>query len=394
MRWRWPRLRLGRTVVGLGIVSLLSDVSSEIIYPLLPAFLTGVLGATPAYLGLIEGIADSTASLVKLLSGWLSDRIHRRKGLVLIGYALAAVSRPLVGLATAPIQVLGIRFADRLGKGLRTAPRDALLSEASAPAVRGRAFGFHRAMDHLGAVIGPLVAMGLLSQLHDNYRAVFLLASVPGIASVIVLWGAVAEPPRHRAAAEVNSPREAANLPRQFWAFLVILAIFTLGNSSDAFLLLRAQQLGVAVLVLPLLWSAFHVVKSITSLLGGALSDRIDRRYVIAAGWLLYAAVYLGFAFASSRLEIWMLFAVYGLFFGLTEGVERALVADLTPPGAQGVAFGFYNLAIGIGALPASLLMGLLWEIGGPPLAFSFGAALALIAAFGLLVLLRGRRRS
>ena len=391
MRWQWPRLGLGRTVVGLGFVSLLNDISSEIIYPLLPAFITQVLGATPLYLGLIEGVADSTASLVKLLSGWLSDRLQRRKGLVLIGYGLAAAARPLMGVAAAPIQVLGIRFADRLGKGLRAAPRDALLSEASVAGMRGRAFGFHRAMDHLGAVVGPLLAVGLLALLHDDYRTVFVLASIPGIASVAVLWRAVAEPRPDRAEPTVATRHDPEKLPRQFWTFLLILAIFTLGNSTDAFLLLRAQQLGIAVLVLPLLWSAFHVVKSATSLVGGALSDRVDRRYVIAAGWLLYAAVYLGFAFASTKLEAWALFAIYGLFFGLTEGVERALVADLTPAGAQGVAFGFYNLAIGIGALPASLLMGLLWEIGGPAAAFSLGAGLALLASIGLLIL-RPRR--
>jgi MFS family permease len=375
-----------RNVFLLGITSLLNDVSSEIIYPLLPTFLTVVLGGGPAAIGIIEGVAESTASLLKLLSGWLSDRLRRRKELVVIGYAIAAVLRPLIALTTAPWQVLVVRFGDRTGKGLRSAPRDALLAESSDQPTWGRSFGFHRAMDHLGAVIGPLLAFALVSIFHEGYRLVFALASLPGLLAVLVVALGVREPDQvvPHAASELPSWQP---LPRSLRIFLPILVLFTLGNSTDAFLLLRAQDLGVPVAALPLLWSVLHAVKSASSVPGGSLSDRIGRKWVIVVGWIVYAAVYLGLAWARSAYEVWLLCIVYGFYFGLTEGTEKALVADLVPAKARGAAFGLYHLTIGIAALPASVIFGVLWDWWGATLAFTVGAALAGGAAL-LLVLL------
>ena len=385
MRRRTSLLGLDRNVVVLSFTSLLNDVSSEIIYPLLPTFLATVLGSGPTYIGLIEGIADSAASLLKLASGWLSDRWGRRKGLVVAGYATAAAVRPLVALAAAPWQVLLIRLADRTGKGLRSAPRDALLAESTSPTAWGRAFGFHRAMDHLGAVLGPLLAFVLVSGLGESYRAVFALASIPGVFAVAVLVLGVRE--------QIN-PGAPISVPKPVWQtpspalrnYFAALFIFTLGNSTDAFLLLRARDLGVSVAALPLLWSLLHLTKSVTSLPGGGLSDRLGRKWIIVLGWLIYAGVYLGFGYANTQAEVWMLFATYGLFFGLTEGTEKALIADLTPT-QRGSAYGYYHLIIGIAALPASVLFGALWSWGGPPLAFTAGAALALVATLWLAAL-------
>lgn len=378
-----------RNVFFLGMTSLLNDVSSEIIYPLLPAFLTTVLGAGPGYIGLIEGVADSTASVLKLASGWLSDRLPGRKSLVVAGYAIAAVSRPLVAIASAPWHVLVIRFSDRTGKGVRSAPRDALLAESSARATWGRSFGFHRAMDHLGAVVGPLIAFALVSLFAEGYRVVFALASIPGLLAVVVLACGVRAPKHRLAVASLSQPAW-RRLPRSLRSFLLAVFVFTLGNSSDAFLLLRAQTLGVSVTALPLLWAALHVVKSASSVPGGGLSDRIGRKRVIVVGWIVYGLVYLGFACAGSEVAIWLLFASYGLFFGLTEGTEKALVADLVPPAERGAAFGLYHLTIGIAALPASVVFGALWNWSGPALAFTVGAGLAGVAALLFVLLVPG----
>lgn len=354
------------------------------IYPLLPLFLTTVLGAGPAFLGVVEGVAESASSLLKLAGGWVADRTGRRRPLVGWGYGIAAAGRPLIGLAAAPWQVLAIRFADRLGKGLRTAPRDALLAESVAPERRGTAFGLHRAADHAGAVAGPLLAAGLLLLFPGELRTVFLLAAVPGLLTVVVLLWKVREAsaPALPAAGAAPPPRPGLRglgpvLPR----YLGVLVLFTLGNSTDAFLLLRAQQLGVAVPLIPLLWGALHVSKSLWSVAGGALADRFGPRRAIVAGWAVYAAVYAGFAAASAEWHAWALFLAYGLFFGLTEAPEKALVARLAPADMQGRAFGSYHLAIGIAALPASVLFGAVWEALGAAAAFLLGAGLALLAA-------------
>jgi len=371
-------------VLILGLVSLLTDISSEMIYPLLPLFLTTVLGGGPAFLGVIEGIAESTASILKLVSGIMSDRVRARKRFVLWGYGISALARPLIALATSPLAVLFIRFADRVGKGIRTSPRDALIAESIDPEVRGKAFGFHRSMDHAGALIGPLIATLLLTWFVTDIRTVFLLSAIPGGLAVILILLKVRESsPSGKSKGDSDF---LTKLPRgRLRTYLLILLIFTLGNSSDAFLLLRAGQLGVTPARIPLLWTFFHLVKMVSTMPFGALSDRIGRRGVIVTGWGVYALAYIGFAFATTEMHIWLLFAFYGLFYGLTEGVEKAMLADIAEPGERGGAFGWYNCATGIGALPASMIFGFIWQRFNPLAAFGFGAVLATIAAAALL---------
>jgi MFS family permease len=295
----------------------------------------------------------------------------------------------LIGLAQGVGQVLAIRLADRVGKGIRTSPRDALIADAVESSQRGRAYGFHRAADHAGAVAGPLAAFALLTWFHLSLRTVFLLAAVPAAAAMITLILGVKEsrrdvPPREKA------PRFGRKgLNRRFWMYLAVLLLFTLGNSTDALLILRANELGVTAALVPILWAALHVVKSVSSTPGGVLSDQFGRRPLIIAGWLVYGLVYLGFAVASAAWHAWALFLVYGLYFGMTEGVEKALVADLVPADVRGAAFGWYNLTIGLAALPASLLFGGLWQAYGAAVAFVTGASLALVAAVGLMFVTR-----
>lgn len=380
------RSRLGRNVVALGLVSLLTDFSSEMIYPLLPVFLTAVLGAGPAALGIIEGVAETTASLLKLFSGAWSDRLGKRKPLVVAGYALSTAARPLVGVAAAWGHVLAIRFADRIGKGVRTSPRDALVAASVAPDDRGRAFGLQRAMDHLGAVLGPLAAFALLAGAGLSYRHVFLLSVIPGLAAVAALLFLVREPDAP-APVHAGGRLRDGRLPPGFRRYLLIVCLFTLGNASDAFLILRAVDAGVPVAYVPLLWGAFHVVKSSLSTPAGILSDRRNRKTLIAGGWLVYAACYGGWAFARGPAAVVGLFLAYGLFAAATEGAERALVADFVPPERRGTAFGWFHLAVGLSALPASVLFGIIWGRYGAPAAFGVSACLAL-AASGLLALL------
>ena len=382
------RPQLGRNVLALSAVSFLTDVSSEMIYPLLPVFLTTVLGANASFIGAIEGAAESTAALLKLASGWWSDRIKRRKPLVALGYAIAGVMRPLVALATSASQVLAIRVSDRVGKGIRNAPRDALLAESVDPRIRGMAYGLHRSADNAGAVVGPLIAFALLTWHVAALRTVFWLAAIPGLLGVIVVLVAVREVPRDASKPASTGPDLTQPLGGQFWRVLLVIFVFTLGNSTDAFLLLRANQLGVPVALAPILWAVLNGVKALSNTPGGALSDRVGRRPLLIAGWLLYAAVYFGFARAGAAWQAWALFAVYGIFFGLTEGSERALIADLVGAERRGTAFGWYNLAIGLGALPASLLFGYVWDRAGAPTAFVMGSGFALAAAIGMMIAL------
>ncbi len=380
-------MKLPRTVKALGVVSLLTDVSSEMIYPLLPAFLTGVLRAGPAFLGAVEGLAETVASLLKLMAGRLSDRLPRRKPLVVIGYSLSSLVRPLVAVAMAPWHVLAVRVADRVGKGVRGAPRDAIVADVTPASDLGRAYGFHRAMDHAGAMAGPLIATALLWW-GLSLRSVFAWAAVPAVLSVAVLLLGVRETVRDPVGARPASAGAGpAPLGRGFRRYLLVLAVFTLGNSSDAFLLLRAQDAGVPLTAIPLLWAFHHAVKSALSTWGGSLSDRLGRRTTILAGWCVYALAYAGFAFAQRPLHVFLLFALYGLFHALTEGPERALVAALAPPEAKGRAFGWFHAVTGAMLLPASLLTGVLWQTLGAATALGAGAALAALAAVGLLVL-------
>ena len=402
----WSRYRLlPRNVFAISLVSLLNDASSEIIYPLLPVFLSLTLGASPAIVGLIEGAAESISSLLKLFAGHFSDRLGKRKGFVVFGYALSSFARPLLGFAANWYQVFAIRVGDRVGKGIRSAPRDAMIADTVAVDQRGLAFGLHRAMDHTGAVVGPLLGylLVLLFAVNRNaptageFNKIFLLASIPALAAVIVVTFFVRE--SHKAhltpdtAIDTAAPMRLSlrGFDSNFKRFLILVAIFTLSNSSDAFLLLRAQSAGVSIAAIPLLWAGLHVSKVVSSLFGGDLSDRLGRRRLIVSGWTLYAAVYAGFAFVSKPVSVWILFLIYGIYFGLAEGAEKALVADLVRPAQRGTAYGLYNLAFGITVLPASLLMGTLWYWRGPQTAFLISAILGATAAVLLLLLVKTR---
>ncbi len=377
--------RLNRGVLTLGWVSFLTDVASDMIFPLLPGFLTRTLKAGPAALGVIEGVAEATASFMKMLSGWWSDRTGRRKPLVVAGYSIAAVARPLVGLAMSWGQVLAIRFTDRVGKGIRTSPRDALLADLVPAESRGRAFGLQRAMDNAGAVAGPLLAAFLLRFAFEDERSVFLLAAIPGVLSVVLLVFAVKEAPRSRRV-ERESAAPIGQLPKRFWLAIAVFVLFTLASSTDAFLLLRASDAGIPLWQLPLLWAVFHAVKAAAGVPGGALADRIGRIPTIAAGWSVYAVSYVGFAYVSGPTQLWGLFGFYALFYALTEGAERALVADLVPAQLRGRAFGAFHASVGLAALPASILFGVWWKLFGARVAFLIGAAIAVIATAALLV--------
>ncbi len=393
----WRRyFSLPQNVLALSFVALLNDVSSEIIYPLLPAFLALSLGASPFAIGLIEGFAESVASLLKLVSGYASDRFGSRKIPVLFGYALAAATRPFLAFAGSWPQVLAVRLIDRVGKGIRGAPRDALLAASVDKARRGFAFGFNRAADHLGAVFGPIIAFVLLWVFATDaqnptifeYQRVFMFAAVPVVLGLLVVIFFVHEAPKRKTEEDKPLKISLAGFDSNFKRFLIVIALFTLSNSTDAFLLLRAGQAGIAPVVLPLLWMTLHISKVISSLIGGDLSDRFGRKALIITGWIIYAAVYLGFAFVHEPWQAWVLFVIYGTYFGLTEGVEKAFVADMVPENRRGTAFGLYNLAFGITVLPASLLFGLAWDQFGAPTAFLASACVSL-AAIALLTSVR-----
>jgi MFS family permease len=402
------RQALTGNVVALGVVSLLTDLSSEMIYPLLPAFFTGLVNpaAAAVYIGLIDGLAESVSSLLKMFSGRLSDRLGRRKSLALTGYSISSLGRPLTALAVAGWQVVALRFLDRIGKGIRTSPRDALLSRSVAPKMRGVAFSFHRMMDHIGAVAGPLVALaflqlllgrGMLWQQGDvpagpvemqALRWLFALALVPGLASLLVLKTRVREAKdevgqEDKTTAEVP-PASGKSFPwtARFVVYLAAVTLFALGNSSDLFLIFYARtRFGLGLGYLIVLWVFLHLVKVAFSLPGGRFADRFGRRLAILLGWLIYVLVYLALPRIGSFSAVWFLLFAYGLYYGLTEGAERALVADFAPASHWGQAYGWYHGLVGLAALPASLLFGVFWAKLGAMTAFSISASLAAAAA-------------
>jgi MFS family permease len=398
-------------VLMMGLVSLFTDFSSEMIYPLLPVFFTGLVspGWVAVYVGLMEGIAEASASLLKLFSGRISDALGKRKVLAILGYGISSAVRPLMALAAAGWHVVGLRFLDRVGKGIRTSPRDALISDSVGKEYRGLAFSFHRAMDHVGAILGPIVAVAVLyaflgyglwkgstkeataEEMHA-LRWLFAIALVPGVAAMIALMGKVREvAPKPSEAKPPSATGVWRQLPRRFYAFVGVVTLFALGNSSDLFLVFYGETtFGFGLLQLIGLWVVLHVSKMVFSIPGGLLSDKLGRRPVIIAGWIVYALVYLGMAFVDPEApwQFWALIAVYGFYYGMTEGAQSALVADFVPSELRGTAYGFYHGAIGLAALPASLVFGIVWKAYGPVTAFGIGAGLAGAAAILLAVLL------
>ncbi len=381
-----------RTVIILGVVSLLTDLSSEMIYPLLPVFLAVHLGAGPIALGIVEGVAESTAAVLKLMSGLWTDRSQRRKPFILAGYSIAGLVRPMIGLATTWSAVLAIRFADRIGKGIRTTPRDALIADVTHPDHRGAAYGFHRAMDHAGAVLGPLVAAALMAGFGLSMRAVFLCAIVPGLLVIVLIIAGVRDQKAETRVTSALHLRGAwSAFPRELKIVFAAVFLFTLGNATDAFILLRLSDLGLPAPWVAALWSLHHVVKMAASYVGGAISDRAGRRIMILSGWALYALVYVAFAVTSSPHAAIVIFMIYGVYYGLVEPSEKAWIADLAPVHARATAMGYYQASIGLGALPASLAFGFLWSVYGASFAFFAGAALAACAC-GVLMLARTPR--
>jgi MFS family permease len=391
---------LSRNVFIFGFVSLLNDWSSEITVRILPLFLANVLGVKTSIIGLIEGVADSTATLLKIFSGWFSDKVGRRKPLVLAGYALSALSKPLFYFAASWPFILVLRFLDRVGKGVRTSPKDALIADSTENKRQGRAFGYSRAMDPLGAVIGLLMAAALTAfgghvvrlMTRSTYQTLVLLAAVPALISVFLVVLFIRDHPPE-GEKRTRPSLSLKGFDGRFRAFLAIMVVFTLGNSSDAFLILRSQQLGLSLVEILIMLAMFNFVTTIVSFPAGVLSDRIGRPKVIIAGWFIYGLIYLGFALARSGWQVWALYTLYGAYYGATEGVARALVADVVTDSAKrGTAYGLYNAAVGISALPASVIAGWLWQSIGPAAPFLFGAVLSLIAMAALAVLTRAHR--
>ena len=373
-----------RPVRLLGWASLFTDAATEIIYPLLPVYLSRVLGASATSLGIIEGVAEGVNSLLKIASGWVSDRRRERRPIVILGYTLSSLARPLIAMSSSWLQVLAIRALDRTGKGIRGAPRDAMLAAHADAASRGRLFGFHRAMDHTGAVVGPIIATIFLAFFPGQYRLLFALTAIPGALAVATLFRVEEKvgPVEHRERLEGSQQR----LPNELYTVLGIIFLFSLGSSADAFLLLRLADAMGSATFLPLLWAAHHVVKASLSTWGGGLSDRLGRRYVIVIGWVVYSLVYLGFALVTNAVAFVALFLIYGVHFALAEGSEKALVADLTPMHQQGTSFGLYYGVLGVGMLVASIAFGIVYDRVSPAAAFIMGATLSAAAAVLLLV--------
>ena len=371
-------------VIVLGLTSFLTDVSSEMIYPLLPLYLTTRLGVSPSIVGLIEGIAESLASILKVFSGYISDKVQRRKALAILGYSSSAVGKFLLYLSTSWIWVLGGRVIDRFGKGVRTAPRDALIADSTPPERRGRAYGLHRALDTAGAAVGVILAYYFLTAYKGDYTAVFLYSLIPAILGVAILSLARERRIVRAVASERQLSFSWSALPTRLKAFLIVVLLFALGNSSNQFLLLRAKDVGFAPHTVLLLYLAYNIVYALFSYPAGRLSDRIGRKTLLVLGYLFYGLVYLGFALAQNQAYLWPLFAAYGLYIAFTEGVEKALVADIAPLELRATLIGLHATFVGIGLLPASFLAGVLWDVLGASAPFYFGGGLGLLAALGL----------
>jgi MFS family permease len=390
---------LNANVFFLGMVSLLTDVSSEMIFTLVPLLLFNVLRAGTPVIGLIGGLSESADAIFRIFSGWLSDRVGRRKPLAVMGYTISTIAKPFMYLASSWGGVLAIRFGDRLGKGIRTSPRDALVADSVSAKERGKGFGLHRAMDTSGAVLGLaitaliiyLVQGGGLALSLKSYHWLVLVGVVPAVLAVVILLLFVRERRKPVSAGSGSglSLKQLGGFDNRFKLFLVVMAVFTLGNSSDFFVILRAQNLGSSVVYVVLMLVVFNITYAVSALPAGMLSDRLGRQRVIILGWSIYALVYVGFALASELWQVWLLFAGYGLYYGVVEGVARAFVADLVPEAKRGTAYGLYHGVVGVALLPASLIAGWLWQAYSPAAPFYFGAGLAFIAMLGIIGLVR-----
>jgi MFS family permease len=378
----------GRNVFFTGLVSFFMDVSSEMIYPLVPLFLANVLGVNKSLIGMIEGIAEATASLLKVFSGWLSDRLGHRKYLMALGYGISVFSRPIMATAGVWQQILAARFTDRFGKGIRTAPRDAIIAESAKTTHLGRAFSFHRSMDTMGAVVGPALAFFFLGIFNNNYRKVFWLSSIPAIIAVIIILLFINERKKDRPTGIDRPKLTLSHFDWRMKFFVIIAAVFALGNSSDVFLILRAEQLGVPTVMIPVVYLLFNLVYSLSAIPAGMAADRFGKKRVILLGFLLFAGLYYGFAVATTAGTVWLLFAFYGLFMGLTEGIQKAFLATIIPKEFKATAFGVYATSVGLAMLPASLIAGWLWDHISPAATFYFGAASATVSAILFMVLI------
>ncbi|OGW52348.1 MAG: MFS transporter [Nitrospirae bacterium RBG_13_43_8] len=357
------------------------DISSEMIYPLVPLFLANVLGVNKSVIGLIEGVAESTASLLRVFSGWLSDRIGNRKWLMAAGYSISTFSRPIIALASGWHHVMGSRFMDRFGKGVRTSPRDAIIAESSDSKFFGRAFGFHRSLDTMGAVVGPALAFFFLGLFSNDYRTIFWLSMIPGTIAVLLIIFFITEKKKVPVTYLERPKLTFKHFDWRFKFFVLIATLFAMGNSSDVFLILRAQQIGVPIVMIPVVYLIFNLVYSLSSFPAGIAADKFGKKRIILLGFVLFAVLYYGFAIARDTRAIWALFAFYGLFMGLTEGIQKAFLATIIPVDFKATAFGVYNTAVGLAMFPASLIGGWLWDNISPAATFYFGAITAGVSA-------------
>jgi MFS family permease len=379
-----PRKRFfsfGKNVTVTGFVSLFMDISSEMIYPLVPLFLANILGVNKSIIGLIEGIAESTASLLKVFSGWYSDRIGNRKWLMVAGYGISTLSRPILALAAGWHHVMGFRFVDRFGKGIRTAPRDAIVVESTEKDHLGLAFGFQRAMDTIGAVLGPAIAFFLLGIFSNGYRIIFWVSMIPAVIAVLLIAFFITEKANNSSHTFKSPKLTLKYFDARFKTFVLIAAVFAVGNSSDVFLILRAQQVGIQPVTIPVVYLMFNLIYALSALPAGIAADKFGKKKVVLIGFILFALVYYGFAVVADTVMVWVLFAFYGFFMGITDGVQKAFLATIIPADFKATAFGIYNTAVGLATLPASLIGGMLWDRISPAATFYYGSITAAVTA-------------
>ncbi len=386
-----PKAKRFGNVFFVGLLSFFGGISQDIFLPLLPIYLGSVLGLSKEFIGLTEGLVTSAASIFKIVAGYLSDKFRNRRAIVFVGYFLSMLSRPLLAIITSNVGILALRFTDGVGKGVKDSPKDALIADSTEITNRGKGFGVARALDTLGSVVGPLLLFALLFVFQNNahkYEYIFLLSAIPLLATLGIIIFKVKESPK----LEVSTKTElkpVANLPKKFFLFLGIMVLFSLGNSSDTFLILKAQDVGVEVLAIPLVYALFNFVYASASIPLGSLSDRIGREKVIMIGWVAYALAYLGFGLANQNYQVWLLFAFYGIYYATTEGVAKALVADIVPVDHRGRAYGIYNAVIGLIALPAGIMAGFLWDNVSSSAPFLFGSLMATLAVISLVLFVK-----